>query len=726
MVNEVKISPQNHFIMKQLSLVLVFFFGSYHQVNAQVVTRILNERANFRDVVKNHIINRTVRHELAPPDVAAALAEDERIGKTIPRFAVKIKTNFTANDGEWFENDQTQNWKFTIFSDGATSINFLFKELHLPLDAEMYIYSANKRMIMGPITPKNIYNGYYVTDVIYGQEVTIEVVLSSFSRQEEFSIGIDYVSYGIKPNKFAPNFFRKFGASQPCNNDINCAVGNPWADVRDGVALILIYGEDLCTGSLVEDECNSGRPFFLTAFHCLDNGDGFLDNEEREYPEKAWSFRFFYESPNCGDTIDLTSWISFSGAEFKAGWEGTDFLLLELLDEPNIQYNQVNSGAVDDAIVACIHHPEGDVKKISLDNDPLVANGNFWLIDQWDDGVLEHGSSGGPLFDNDHLIIGQVEASLTGNLLCDATGGSQLGNYTFGMTNISWAGGGTDDTRLSTWLGDDTPPDSSDYLSVVGPDILCSGDTAFFCLSPFISVPNGVVNWTVSPSSWFNYPATGNNTCAKISVKNSFTGSGEATITFIGAIPYGICGSVLDTISYSFWVGKPDFTLEAESLVMCPRDRGIATIIPIGGFVNPDFNWSFTGAISGIGTTGVGKYTANYPGLGYICASVTNNCGTTLKCLTVLVEDCGRGDERRFCISPNPTNGKTLISLFREDFAENSNKTIKVIDQYSNVLLQISTTGLTMEVDMSILDSGVYIIFISDEFNISSKTFIKL
>jgi hypothetical protein len=43
-----------------------------------------------------------------------------------------------------------------------------------------------------------------------------------------------------------------------------------------------------------------------------------------------------------------------------------------------------------------IHHPEGDVQKISFDNNPPTKSGTQWHIRTWDDGVTEPGSSGCP------------------------------------------------------------------------------------------------------------------------------------------------------------------------------------------------------------------------------------------------------------------------------------------------------------------------------------------
>jgi hypothetical protein len=57
-----------------------------------------------------------------------------------------------------------------------------------------------------------------------------------------------------------------------------------------------------------------------------------------------------------------------------------------------------------------IHHPAGDVKKISLDDDPPAKFEGFWRILDWEQGVSEGGSSGAPLFDPARRFIGNLDS----------------------------------------------------------------------------------------------------------------------------------------------------------------------------------------------------------------------------------------------------------------------------------------------------------------------------
>ena len=87
----------------------------------------------------------------------------------------------------------------------------------------------------------------------------------------------------------------------------------------------------------------------------------------------------------------------------------------------------------------CIHHPSGDIKKITFDYDNAVSAGNYWDINQWEDGTTEPGSSGSPLFDgNSKRIVGQLYG---GTASC-----TSITYDTYGKTSVSWNNG------LSTYL----------------------------------------------------------------------------------------------------------------------------------------------------------------------------------------------------------------------------------------------------------------------------------
>jgi lysyl endopeptidase len=73
------------------------------------------------------------------------------------------------------------------------------------------------------------------------------------------------------------------------------------------------------------------------------------------------------------------------------------------------------SGEAADRAVS-IHHPKGSAKRISFDDDPISrtpygrevsdSDGTHWLVEAWELGTTEPGSSGAPLYNEDQQIIG--------------------------------------------------------------------------------------------------------------------------------------------------------------------------------------------------------------------------------------------------------------------------------------------------------------------------------
>jgi hypothetical protein len=124
--------------------------------------------------------------------------------------------------------------------------------------------------------------------------------------------------------------------------------------------------------------------------------------------------------------------MSISGSELLAVGDSIDFSLLELSLVPPENYEAYYAGwdlsDFQTTGTKTIHHPWGDVKKISSDYDapskPAQAGDvpytdlddyhyfSYWWIRGWDEGSTEGGSSGGPLFNADQKVIGCLSGGI--------------------------------------------------------------------------------------------------------------------------------------------------------------------------------------------------------------------------------------------------------------------------------------------------------------------------
>ncbi len=156
-----------------------------------------------------------------------------------------------------------------------------------------------------------------------------------------------------------------YGLSGTCNVDINCNQDKSVQLVKNAVVRIVFLGFERCTGTLLNNTHLDGRNYILTAGHCINT----------ENVANTALFYFNYESPYCNGP-DGSNAHSVSGATIRAGSDKMDFTLLELLDPVPVTFHPYYAGWDNTSTAPSsgytIHHPEGDVKKISTETSPLT------------------------------------------------------------------------------------------------------------------------------------------------------------------------------------------------------------------------------------------------------------------------------------------------------------------------------------------------------------------
>ena len=354
------------FFAKCMVITTIFLFLTQNILQAQVYTRILGKKEVINDYIPWYVEQKPNAKIVPPVDIEAVLEKDRKEGLKFPRFGVKSSLNLTKTDGAYYPFGKAVIWKMHITSEDAKSLNFEFTNLNLPRGSKMFIHGMNGRMIHGPIMTKNIHEGIYSSDIVYGDDVVIEVFLFKESL-DEFSITIKNAIHGIKGSGE-----KAFGDSLPCNVNTACAQGGGWEDEINAVCLILRDNSTHCTGTLINNECADLTPYLLTANHCV-----------ASFNTYNWIFRFNYESRTCPTTAEPLSawWVSFSGAQLKASWEDSDFALLQLnnsiANESSLNLAGWDRRNLTTATSTMIHHPRGDIKKITFDAAPSTINNSI-------------------------------------------------------------------------------------------------------------------------------------------------------------------------------------------------------------------------------------------------------------------------------------------------------------------------------------------------------------
>ena len=380
------------------------------------------------------------------------------------RYAAPIETSLTMeNSGQWTDlPDGGRVWRLKIEAKKALGVCFLYKNFFMPNGARLYMYNENKTHVLGAYSSINNYpHRKFMTGMIEEEAAIIEYFEPKYARGKG-SFEIYQVMQAYHPERMKSDYefqsYSGFGESLDCEKNINCSLGNGLQDLKRGVVRIrTVYTSALgwCTGSLINNTKNDGTPYILTANHC-GNPTGFTP----DYTQ--WRFDFNFEFSECGNETNEPVFQSISSCQLISNREESDFLLVSLYSfiptDYNAYFNGWDRSETIPTSASMIHHPAGDVKKMSLDNDNLIIHP---IAINWDDfnivvtppehhfrsvldyGTMEPGSSGCPLFNQDNRIVGQLHG---GNADCE----TKLTYH--GRFSKSWDEGSTAISRLSNWL----------------------------------------------------------------------------------------------------------------------------------------------------------------------------------------------------------------------------------------------------------------------------------
>ena len=378
-----------------------------------------------------------------------------------------------------------------IVSEGAVAVRVQFKDMSLPPGARVFVYSlANPNEYYGPYEGRGpSEDGTFWTPAMRGDTAVIEYfapagISSAKTPYKVFSIAHVYKDMTPK------------AAAGSCELEVT----SDWINVAKSVGRIDFVSQGFvgtCTGTLLNNQANDQKPYFLTANHCLST------QTEAQSATVYWNYNTGDNPP--GGTPQT------NGANLLATGEPSDFTLLFLTGSVpgGLFFSGWDSSAfTGTAAGTAIHHPQGSHKRISFGTarQPNAGNclpGAQCLRVDWSAGVTEPGSSGSGIWigtPSDPRLIGTLSGGLSS---CGAAPGDMWDAY--GRFSVSYP-------SIASFL------EGQACVTSLGPtsqNFPASGGAGSFT----VTAPGGC-NWTSVPSSSF------------VTITSGSSGAGNGTVSF--------------------------------------------------------------------------------------------------------------------------------------------------------------------------------------------------
>lgn len=451
------------------------------------------------------------------PSLDALQAEDaaNAVAKGIKRIGTGL--DMDIDFFEYAEHlvlpDQKHLYRLAIETKEAEALSFYFDVFKLSSDGVFFIYNDDFSQTVGGFNATNANEqGGLGTQLIGGERIIIEY-LTELPQNTYSQIHLQSINYAYRHTGLSQqNTQRDFGDSDFCEVNVNCSEGLAWTDQRDAIVRILIKeGNSFywCSGTVMNNVRQDCTPYILSAEHCSEN------------PSAAdllqWIFYFNYQGPFCTDPAvegalanqTMVGATKIAQSNDGGGNSGSDFLLLELNNDIPALYNPFYAGwdANNTAPTSGvgIHHPAGDIKKISTfsstanstsfgNSTPNTHWGVQWVATANGHGVTEVGSSGSPLFDANGRVVGTLTG---GAAFCNFTSGADE----YGKMSYHWQSNGNNAiNQLGAWLD----PDNTGTKVLNGVPHPCTSNTNTLIdginiqLTPNPATAQAVLEWNAS------------------------------------------------------------------------------------------------------------------------------------------------------------------------------------------------------------------------------------
>ncbi|MFT7613908.1 MAG: hypothetical protein ACI9J3_002888 [Parvicellaceae bacterium] len=338
---------------------------------------------------------------------------------SIGRYGHLISTEILLSQFAYEEIDSNAVWTLHLSAALAKSISLQLTEVNLATNGVLLFADGNQTIVHGNLLatiPSSLRE--FATPMVEADTAFLQYS-QPISSDHNPHLNVKNAIYGFrKPSEVYNEEKTGFGSASNCIPDAICEQAS-WCDQINSVGIIHSGGQAFCSGALITTSSQDKQPYFLTAKHCVDGQN-----------TAFWVIYFNYQSESCDPSVDGRFLYYIAGAQLRAEHQRADYALLEFYAPVPYSYNPYFAGWTSTANKpnsgAIIHHARGDVKKISTysekpkkynwnhdyispsDNGSGTPKIRVWQVSNFDEGGIQGVSSGGPLFNENGQIVGNV------------------------------------------------------------------------------------------------------------------------------------------------------------------------------------------------------------------------------------------------------------------------------------------------------------------------------
>lgn len=373
--------------------------------------------------------------------------------------------------GEWYSSSTGQwVWRGKLSLPEADAVSLYFNYFHLAPNQQLYVFTPHGETVLGAFTEQNntSYQDLTLAPIV-GNELWVEFVSPVYTSQLPWQL--HHVTAIQADHLRANEPSVRIDGLTCAPNVINHA--EQWGNEMRSTLLIIARGGTTFSGALINNTAKDGKAYVLTASHCLN--DLFRrpnDKDYRDQTARECVFFFNYWSPVGNQYFRGLQEQTLSGAKIVAWDESRDLCLLEItgvLPQPTVgecaippaympYFSGWDASLQSQGPFVGLHYPYTSVQRYSYAKYPDLQIDNYnagvvswqdshWKLPSWTIGTTAPASSGSPLYNKEHKIIGALSG---GGSYCPPRASSE--DYYYALAKCWKQQGKQEDEQLHGFL----------------------------------------------------------------------------------------------------------------------------------------------------------------------------------------------------------------------------------------------------------------------------------